>query len=146
MPFLVAPTTTFSMSPKRRRYLLEPVAGKGDEGATIIEQLAALQDVLGDLHEVHVFSEQVASFAAKAAAEQALRLSEAVMEDAPESRLRRERSADPGPGLLALARLLHQRSFGAFEVIRSDWLGEASAPFFARVQALAADLEGARDS
>ncbi len=98
---------------KRLRYIAEPVSELASDGDAIIETLETLQDSLGDLHDVHVFSEEVAAAAEDAAAR---------------------------PGLLRLARRLHDRGARAYAGIERDWLNDAGASFFARVRELAAEL------
>jgi CHAD domain-containing protein/CYTH domain-containing protein len=111
---------------KNLRYIAEPVSDLIRDGGAIIETLKALQDVLGDLHDVHVFAEELV----------------AATED---DRVRRARARDPGPGLLGLARLLHERGMHAYGELERDWLNDAGAPFFERVSELAAEL-GRRSS
>jgi CHAD domain-containing protein len=125
---------------KRLRYLLEPAARAGGEDSAIVDQLKDLQDILGDLHDVHVFAEEIAAAAEMAAAEHARRLSQAVLSDGGMARVKEMRSSDPGAGLIALGKRLHQRGLRAFERLERDWLGEADAPFFERVTTYAANV------
>jgi len=126
---------------KRLRYLAEPVSQLASDGDAIIETLKTLQDSLGDLHDVHVFSEEVVAAAEDAAASQARRVSEVVLgEENGDDRVRRARSRDPGPGLLRLARRLHERGARAYAGIERDWLNDAGASFFDRVRDLAAEI------
>jgi CHAD domain-containing protein len=125
---------------KRLRYLLEPAARAGDGGSAIIDRLKELQDVLGDLHDVHVFAEEIAAAAETAAAEHARRLSQAVLSDGGATRVKEMRSSDPAAGLIALEKRLHQRGVHAFERLERGWLGDADAPFFERVVAHADSL------
>jgi len=111
---------------KNLRYVAEPVSDLIRDGGAMIETLKALQDVLGDLHDVHVFADELV----------------AATED---DRVRRARARDPGPGLLGLARLLHERGMHAYGELERDWLNDAGAPFFERVSELAAEL-GRRSS
>ena len=126
---------------KRLRYLTEPVAKLASEGGAIIEMLSTLQNALGDLHDVHVFAEEVVAATEDAAASQARRVSEVVLgEENGEDRVRRARSRDPGPGLLRLAHRLHERGAHAYASIERDWLNDAGASFFDRVRALADEI------
>jgi len=126
---------------KRLRYLTEPVAKLASEGGAIIEMLSTLQNALGDLHDVHVFAEEVVAATEEAAASQARRVSEVVLgEENGEDRVRRARSRDPGPGLLRLAHRLHERGAHAYASIERDWLNDAGASFFDRVRALADEI------
>lgn len=126
---------------KRLRYLAEPVSKLVDDGDAIVGTLKTLQDSLGDLHDVHVFSLEVVATAEEAAASRAMRVSEVVLGDENGGdRVRRAHSRDPGPGLLRLARRLHERGARAYAGIERDWLNDAGAPFFDRVRDLATEL------
>ena len=98
---------------KRLRYVVEPVSELAGDGRAIVETLKTLQDSLGDLHDVHVFSEEVVPAAGEAAAR---------------------------PGLIRLARRLRERGARAYASIERNWLNDAGASFFDRVRALSADI------
>jgi len=49
---------------KRLRYLLEPIARLLPSADTLVDRLKSLQDVLGDLHDAHVFGAEVDRLAA----------------------------------------------------------------------------------
>lgn len=125
---------------KRLRYLLEPAARTGDDGTAIVNRLKELQDILGDLHDVHVFADEVAAAAETAAAEHARHLSQAVLNDGGAARVKDVRFCDPAAGLVALEKRLHRRGLGAFDRLQQHWLGEANAPFIERVLAYADQL------
>jgi len=130
---------------KNLRYITEPVSKLVPDGDAIIDVLKTLQDSLGDLHDVHIFAEELVATTEKAAGSRARRVSEVVFaedeEDSEDDRVRRARARDPGPGLLGLARRLHERGMHAFAEIERDWLNDAGAAFFERVSEFAADLE-----
>jgi len=134
---------------KNLRYVTEPVSNLIRDGGAMIETLKALQDVLGDLHDVHVFADELVTATEDAAGSRARRVSEVVLaddkDDSEHDRVRRARARDPGPGLLGIARLLHERGMHAYAKLESDWLNDAGAPFFERVSELAAEL-GRRSS
>ncbi|MGH7652829.1 MAG: CHAD domain-containing protein [Gemmatimonadaceae bacterium] len=129
---------------KNLRYVVEPVAKLFPSGGAIIDTLKKLQDSLGDLHDVHVFAAELVRATEKAAGERARRVSEVVMADdeteSENDRIRKARSRDPGPGLLALARLLHERGMQAYKELERDWLYDAGAEFFDRLRAFAAEI------
>jgi len=131
---------------KNLRYITEPVSDLMRDGGTIIETLKTLQDSLGDLHDVHVFADELVAATQDAAGSRARRVSEVVLADdtdeSEDDRVRRARARDPGPGLLGLARLLHERGMHAYAELERDWLNDAGAPFFERVSELAAELGG----
>jgi CHAD domain-containing protein/CYTH domain-containing protein len=129
------------ISAKRLRYLAEPVAKLAGDGDAIIETLKTLQDSLGDLHDVNVFSKQVVGAAEEAALLQASPVSEIVLGvENGDDRVRQPRSGDPGPGLLRLTLRLHERGTRAFAGIYREWLNDAGASFFNRVRDFAAEI------
>ena len=130
---------------KHLRYILEPVSNLLPDGDAIIRTLKTLQDALGDLHDVHVFAEELVGATEQAAGSRARRVSEVVLEEDDETteddRVRRARARDPGPGLLGLARRLHERGMKAYAEIEQNWLNDAGARFFERVSDLTTDLK-----
>ncbi|HEX9220315.1 MAG TPA: CHAD domain-containing protein, partial [Gemmatimonadaceae bacterium] len=99
---------------KNLRYVAEPLAKLVGDGDAIIETLKTLQDSLGDLHDVHIFADELMAATQKVAA--------------------------PRSGLRGFARLLHERGMHAFAEIERDWLNDAGAAFFERVRDLAAEI------
>ena len=127
---------------KRLRYLLEPVVGLVVGGEELLSQLKSLQDTLGELHDAHVFSQEIGSAIGEAAAEDARRLSEAVLAgESTQQALRRLRRRDPRPGLLEITTRLRQRSEQAFARLQeSGWLGDGAGGFFERLTQFAQRL------
>jgi CHAD domain-containing protein len=101
---------------KRLRYLIEPLEDVLVDAGPIIETLKSLQDSFGDLHDVHVFSGVVG--AAQEVAE-----------------------SPAQPGLVRLARRLHERGTRAYAGIARDWLDGGGASLFEQVRRLAKDVE-----
>jgi CHAD domain-containing protein/CYTH domain-containing protein len=134
---------------KNLRYVAEPASDLIRDGGAMIETLKSLQDALGNLHDVHVFAAELVAATEDAAGSRARRVSEVVLaddkDDSEDDRVRRARARDPGPGLLGLARLLHERGMHAYTALERDWLNDAGAPFFERVSEIAAEL-GRRSS
>jgi CHAD domain-containing protein/CYTH domain-containing protein len=108
---------------KNFRYVAEPVSDLIRGGGAMIETLKRLQDVLGDVHDIHVFAHALVPATENPGGSRARRVS----------------------GLLGIARLLHERGMDAYARLESDWLSDAGAPFFERVSDLAAEL-GRRSS
>jgi CHAD domain-containing protein/CYTH domain-containing protein len=126
---------------KRLRYLLEPFAAEAEGAPAIVVQLKALQEVLGELHDAHVFAAELAESLEGAAVEQAQRVSRELLHWTsdvvlPEASL----DEDPRPGLVALAHRLRDIAESAYTRFQADWLGGKSAGFFADVRDLAARL------
>ena len=129
---------------KNLRYLLEPVAKVVTGGEAVIESLKGVQDLLGDLHDVHVFGDELVAATEKSAGSRARRVSEVVLAedhvDGEEDRVKSARARDPGPGLLGLARLLNERGMHAFDQVERQWLNDSGAEFFDRVRDFAERL------
>ncbi|MDB4875023.1 MAG: domain containing protein [Gemmatimonadetes bacterium] len=101
---------------KRLRYLLEPAAHGVRGGVSIVDDLTKLQDIAGDLHDVHVFLAEIES----------------------------EKGGDTTAGLRLLDRHLRRRGREAYVALARDWLGDSAAPFFARVERLVTRLDALR--
>jgi CHAD domain-containing protein/CYTH domain-containing protein len=103
---------------KHLRYLLEPFSVAVPDGQELINRLKALQDGFGDVHDAHVFRQEM---------ETAL----------PEA----ERAASAGrelvPGLEALMASLESRGRKAYAEIAPFWLGAAADDFFGRIEPVA---------
>ncbi|MEO8623507.1 MAG: CHAD domain-containing protein [bacterium] len=129
------------ISAKRLRYLIEPGEEAVNGGEGILEALKALQDSLGSLHDVHVFSNELVKAAEEGAAKQAARVLKVVnSSDADDERMQRVLARDPSPGIIQLANRLHERGMRMYATVEHDWLKDAAAPFFVRVRVFAAKL------
>ena len=126
---------------KRLRYLLDPFAVELESVPVIAARLKALQDMLGELHDAHVFAGELADSLEGAAVEQAKRVSRELLQwtgeaGAPEV----APPEDPRPGLVALAHRLRDIAEAAYTRFQVEWLGGKSVEFFAEVRELAARL------
>jgi len=108
---------------KRLRYIVEPVASLGKDGDSLVEDLKSLQDLFGDLHDVHVFSAQLAAESRKAS-----------------RRSRDNGKDDTTSGLIHLAHRVHARGDRLYANIARKWLDGAGAPFFERARGFADEL------
>jgi len=97
---------------KRLRYLVEPIEKEVDGAKAAVGRLRTLQDALGELHDTHVFQQEIAEAAGG-------------VDDAARR-----------AGLASLARALRERETAAFELVEREWLGGAAAPFVASVREL----------
>lgn len=122
---------------KRLRYLLEGVEPATASARPLINQLKALQDTLGELHDAQLFGGALATM-----------ISERLAEDAapPEPVRGRGRQASrvvrPSPvaGLRVLSQRMRRAETKAFRSYTTGWSTEETAAFSARVAAVAAEL------
>lgn len=126
---------------KHLRYLLEPVACEATRAEAVIERLKELQDVLGALHDAHVFGSEVTGAMVAAASDQAHKLSSTVLEGNPgRLSVRRARHDHARPGLLAIARRLRAGLDESFSSFSAAWSGGAADEFWDDVDQAAASL------
>ena len=124
---------------KRLRYLLEPVAPQVEGAPALIGRLKDLQDVLGGLHDAHVFAGDLALALQVAALQQAKRVSRELTAWAqPEAAVRDPEPGedDPRLGLVALAHRVREEAEGSFARLRTQWLDGGAASLLADVDAL----------
>ncbi len=127
---------------KRLRYLLEPFAPEVDGAPAIVARLKALQEVLGQLHDAHVFAGELAASLEGAALEQAQRVSRELLHWSVDPAAPEVVTEDPRPGLVALAHRLRQIAESAYIQFHAGWLGGKADGFFTDVRDLAARLTG----
>lgn len=124
---------------KRLRYLLEPIAQQVVAGPALLAQLRGLQDSLGDLHDAHVWLLVLRHVVAELAMEEGRRMASTLT-----STSRGKKRSEKGPprsGLIALARLAHERSVAAFQRYRGEWVDGHGKEFYRDILDLASRLE-----
>ena len=128
---------------KRLRYLLEPLRGATPLAEPAVESMRVLQDLLGDLHDVHVLTAQLADAIADAAAEGARAVHRALHAEG-EDRARAVARRGPRPGLAALDRRIRERRDALFERLLRAWLrgGPEAKALQQGVEAVARSVEG----
>jgi CHAD domain-containing protein/CYTH domain-containing protein len=128
---------------KRLRYVIEPLAGCLRDGEEIIEELKGLQDILGDLQDMHVLGEEIGRALEEAAAEKARRLHDlALREDSGSEKLRQELAVDERTGILELARLLRARQDELFTRLESEWLSGRAGVLLDRIRDAGRGMDG----
>jgi CHAD domain-containing protein/CYTH domain-containing protein len=124
---------------KRLRYLLDPFQGESGAVRPLIRPLKRLQDVLGELHDLHVLEAQLLEDLETASHEKAHRLRElAIAGDA--AALRRERRRDERLGLAALAARARTQRDEFFAKLEREWLGGGAAAVLDAVRSFAASF------
>ena len=107
---------------KRLRYVVEPVRGTLAGGDEQIARLKAIQDLLGELHDLQELEQVVRAGIATAASERAAQLLDATLAEpsaaGPAPRRRGRQS-----GLVAIVKRIRAREADLFATLRKDWLG-----------------------
>jgi CHAD domain-containing protein len=119
---------------KRLRYLLEPLRALTPAAADAVKHMKGLQELLGELHDVHVLAGEIATALAELGADG----SRGVHREGGRGAARK----GPRAGLLALAQLVRARRDALFAELEERWLGGAGEALLADVEAAAAALEG----
>ena len=114
---------------KRLRYLLEPTRSWRSAGARrLLARLKDAQTALGELHDAHVLSVELAD----------------ALSSAPETKTRRPvPQADPRPGIVALAVRLTRHRNAMHAAVERQWRASEMAQLAQDVEAVAAALETA---
>jgi CHAD domain-containing protein len=116
-----APTHAARIAAKRLRYLLEPFRDELAGGARLLKQLELVQDILGEVHDAHVFADELRNALAEASEGRSRLLGRQLLPWPAEERVFR-RSPPPGAraGLLALARRLRAAGEARIERLRQE--------------------------
>ena len=112
---------------KRLRYLLEPIRAYVKEAQSVVKRNKGLQDLLGDLNDVHVLMEEIDRAFEASMTQKAARLRESLRRGDFE-RARREASMSEWIGLVELHRRLERDRRALIVQLRDRWLdGELDA-------------------
>jgi CHAD domain-containing protein len=125
---------------KRLRYLAEPLRGNRHADARdAVKHLKRLQDMLGELHDSHVFAREVAAALVDATADRGRRLRSAPERAADGARARQDPRDSPRPGVLATVRIIRARRDALYADLERE--RRAVDAIAEEIQALAAALE-----
>ncbi|MGF1466914.1 MAG: CHAD domain-containing protein [Sandaracinaceae bacterium] len=132
---------------KRLRYLLDAFKGEIEGVDTAISHLKSLQDLLGELNDLHNLTATVAAAVEQAAVARAREVREAAVAAEARAALDRVLEEDERPGLLALLRRIHARRDVVFRELLDGWLGSEGrlVTLETHVHAATQDLERAAD-
>jgi CHAD domain-containing protein/CYTH domain-containing protein len=130
---------------KRLRYLMDAFKGELEVLAPALSALQGLQDLLGELHDLHVFGQTMALALEETALAQAKQMKEAAKRTLPHDALGEALVSDERPGLLALVRRIQTRKEHLFGILLHDWLSEEGrlSKLLDEVERVALDLEAA---
>jgi len=107
---------------KRLRYVLEPVAAAWPGGTALIDRLKAIQNLLGELHDLQELEAYLRAAVGAAAAQRAEQLLDAALTDVrPVGRQPRRRGRQTG--LVAIGQRMRLRQRELFTELQREWLG-----------------------
>lgn len=129
---------------KRLRYLLEPIAQQVVAGPALLAHLRSLQDTLGELHDAHVWLLVLRHVVAEQAMEEGRRMASTLT--TTQKGKKRSEKDPPRSGLIALARLAHERAEGSFDRFHSEWVEGNGKAFYRELLDLASRLEARNPS
>jgi CYTH domain-containing protein len=113
---------------KRLRYLLEPIAQQVAAGPALLAHLRSLQDTLGELHDAHVWLLVLRHVVAEQAMEEGRRAASSLT-TTPKKKKTSPKDP-PRTGLIALARLAHERAELAFDRFHREWVEGNGKAFY----------------
>lgn len=118
---------------KRLRYLLEPFRGELAEAKALVKELKGLQDLLGDLNDLHNLNETLGSSLEESAVDRAKRLREAAT--SLDFDLQSTLEQDERAGLLAMLQRVQGDRRAKFDGLLREWLADGG-----RLDGLSKDL------
>ena len=126
---------------KRLRYLLEPIAEYVVSGPELLTQLRSLQDILGELHDAHVWLLVIRHVVAELAMEEGRRMATSLTANEKGPKRPPRYVGPPRSGFISLARLAHERSVTAYKRFTSGWADGNGKRFHRDLVDLAERLE-----
>ncbi len=124
---------------KRLRYLLEPIRAYADGAQAIVKRSKRLQDVLGDLNDVHVLMREIDAAFEASMQHKAQRLRESLRQGDLD-RARREASVSEWAGLVELYVRLDRERRALIAQLRDKWLSGDLDALVAKARNLAHEL------
>lgn len=114
-----APAHEARITAKRLRYLLEPFTDELEAGEQLVQRLELLQDILGEIHDAHVFADELRDALMEASEGRSRVLGKQLLPwPAAESAAGTPPPAGARAGLLTLARRLQAEGETRFERLR----------------------------
>ena len=124
---------------KRLRYILEPIRAYADQAQSVVKRSKRLQDVLGDLNDVHVLMREIDQSFEASMQQKARRVRDSLRRGDIE-RARREASVSEWAGLVELYDRLEKERRELIGQLRDRWLGGDLDALVARSRELAHEL------
>lgn len=120
---------------KRLRYLLEPFREERPGAKAVVKELKALQDLLGDLNDLHNLARTLGDALERTAVERARRLRDAASDGDPGAAFEEALAGDERPGLLGLLKRVQRDRGALLDALLNEWLADGG-----RLDRLAEDL------
>jgi len=128
------------ISVKRTRYLLKPFEEELRAAGDALEQLTALQDVLGALQDARVLADELRAGLVEIGAERARKLCDELLPWSAAAQATSRTSLAAGhPGLVALAHRLGAEYEATFDRLRGEWLEQRAPTLLFQLHQLAGD-------
>lgn len=124
---------------KRLRYLLEPVRAYANETQSVVKRSKKLQELLGDLNDVHVLMHEIDQSFEDSMQQKAGRLRDCLRRGDLQ-RAKREASVSEWAGLVELYSRLDKERRELVATLRDRWLGGDLDALVARARNLAQEL------
>jgi len=124
---------------KRLRYLVEPIRAYAGEAQLVVKRTKKLQELLGDLNDVHVLMREIDRSFEGSMQQKAVRLRDCLRR-ADLERARREASVSEWAGLVELYGRLEQERRELLATLRDRWLAGDLDSLVARARDLAHEL------
>lgn len=121
------------ISGKRLRYLMEPLSSRSSAWVRAGKELKGLQDVLGELHDMHVLLEEISMSAEQHAVERVRQR----LAHSPSPRPLSRRAMDPLPGLALLSGRVRRKEAALHRRLGRSWGELRKARFFGSLFSLA---------
>jgi CHAD domain-containing protein len=124
---------------KRLRYLLEPLRSFADGAQSVVKRSKKLQELLGDLNDVHVLMGEIDQSFEASMQQKAAHLRDSLRKGDLD-RARREAAVSEWAGLVELYTRLEKERRELIATLRDRWLGGDLDALVARARELAQDL------
>lgn len=109
---------------KKLRYLVEPFSEKSENVTRLLKRLKYLQNLLGELHDLHVLSDTIGEALEIAAAKAARTLFEKTLSEGKnDKKTPAQNHPDFRSGLMAVARDIRKKQEELFAGLEMEWLG-----------------------
>ncbi|MGH8130577.1 MAG: CHAD domain-containing protein [Steroidobacteraceae bacterium] len=130
---------------KRLRYLVEPLRKELAEARALVRQFKDLQNLLGELHDMHVLEDELAAAVEEAATEKARSLHRLAV-GGKEKSLKREQGRGERFGLVGFAARARARRDALYAELKLTWLAKSGRGLAQELESLRGAVSTATDA